>query len=227
MTSDKPLRLAIFDCDGTLVDSERIIVEAMNTAFRASGLPEAEGEAIRRVVGLSLEEAVAGVLPPDARDPALVYNVAEEYKRSFSQLRLDPMHTEPLFPGCLEALDLLTEQGFLLAVATGKSRKGLDNTLKLHNLSDRFLSLQTADFAAGKPHPEMIHNALADCGADPANCVMIGDTSYDIQMAQNAGTRSVAVSWGYHPPEELMALGATALARSWREIPALVADLTL
>jgi len=222
---DTPLRLAVFDCDGTLVDSQHIIIEAMGQALDSCRLPAASDDSIKRVVGLSLEEAVAQILPLEQREPETVLAVCDAYKAAFQILRKDPLQTEPLFAGCREVIETLSAQGFLLAVATGKSQKGLLNTLQRHGLQDAFMSLQTADLCMGKPHPEMLQKAMADCGVLEAHCVMIGDTSYDIHMAQNAHVASIGVSWGYHPAEELEAAGANVIAEDYHDIPKLMTHL--
>jgi len=214
------IRLAVFDCDGTLVDSAHNIVACMADAFAAHGLPAPLDPAVRRVVGLSLETAMA-VLVPQA-EAALHLRLAESYKDAFFELRKRPDHSEPLYPGAVAAIEALEAAGFLLGVATGKSQRGLRAVLERHGLLHRFVTLQTADTAAGKPHPEMLHRAMAETGADRMDTVMIGDTSYDIQMAANAKVTGIGVGWGYHPPSELAACGAQAIAADFAGLPALV-----
>jgi phosphoglycolate phosphatase len=161
---------------------------------------------VRRVVGLPLAASVARLSPLLAA--AECARVAELYKQAFTDMRGAKPLDEPLFPGVLALLDALDAEGVLLGVATGKGRRGLRITLEHHGLLDRFVTLQTADDAPGKPHPEMLRRAMAETGADPATTAMIGDTTYDILMALNAGTAAIGVGWGYHPPEELRAAGA-------------------
>lgn len=210
------IRLAIFDCDGTLVDSQANIVTAMVDAFALAGLPAPDPLAVRRVVGLSLPEVMA-VLAPDADAQAL----AETYKRCFHRLRLEGRVEEPLYDGVAAMLAEMEAAGWLLGVATGKSDRGLRLVLEHHGLADRFVTLQTADRHPSKPHPSMIEQALAEAGAERAQAVMIGDTRFDIAMAHNAGVRAIGVAWGYHDPAELLAEGADAVARHPSEIPAL------
>lgn len=217
------VRLAVFDCDGTLVDSARNIVAAMAMAFDAHDLPRVGDDAVRRVVGLSLEPAMAVLLPDGSA--ALHASLAERYKAAFFALRDRPDHDEPLYPGALAAIAALERSGYLLGVATGKSRRGLRAVLDRHGLRDRFVTLQTADIAAGKPNPEMLHRAMAEAGAAPESSVMIGDTSYDIQMAVNARVAGIGVAWGYHPAAELTACGARAVARDFAALPALVHEV--
>jgi len=216
------IRLAVFDCDGTLVDSAHNIVAAMTTAFAAQDLPCPPPEAVRRVVGLSLEQAVATLLP--AAQAAMHLRLADSYRAAFFELRGRPDHEERLYSGALEAIDALEAAGFLLGIATGKSQRGLRAVLEPHGLLGRFVTLQTADLAAGKPHPEMLHRAMAEAGAEPGDTVMIGDTSYDIRMAANAGVAGIGVAWGYHPPAELAACGARAVAEDFARLPPLVLD---
>ncbi|BAI72754.1 phosphoglycolate phosphatase [Azospirillum sp. B510] len=218
-----PLRLALFDCDGTLVDSQFAIIDAMNRAWAEHGLGEPDPADVRRMVGLSLVEAVALLLP--GRDAALHVAVAESYKHAFSSARGRGEVDEPLFPGILDTLALLEEAGVLLGVATGKSRRGLDAVLKLHGLSGRFVTLQTADAGPGKPNPHMVQRALAETGAEEATTVMIGDTTYDIQMARNARVRSVGVSWGYHAVPDLERAGADRIVHRGRDVAGAVLEL--
>lgn len=200
------LRLVVFDCDGTLVDSQHVIFAAMSHAFDGHGMTVPDLDAVRRVVGLGLVEAVETLVPD--LDRAAHITLADSYKNAFGLLRHDPLHAEPLFPGVREALVALADAGYLLGVATGKSRKGLAATLRMHDLTDMFVTLQTADDAPGKPHPGMLENAMRATGARPADTVMVGDTVFDIRMAGNAGTHALGVSWGYHLPHELTAAGA-------------------
>jgi len=204
-------RLAIFDCDGTLVDSQANICLAMEACFAGAGLPPPPRERTRRVVGLSLVEAMRAMAPE--ADGAVHLALAEAYKTAFQRLRGEGLVEEPLYDGIAELLDALEAEGWLLGVATGKSDRGLRLCLERHGLSGRFVTLQTADRHPSKPHPAMIEAALAETGADPELSMMIGDTSYDMAMATAAGVRAVGVAWGYHEAEELRAAGAGFIAR--------------
>ena len=204
-------RLAVFDCDGTLIDSQISICLAMESAFARSGVVAPPRASIRRIVGLSLVEAVAQLIPDT--DAALHVAIAAEYKSAFWRLRADGLIDEPLFDGIADLLDTLRDDGWLLGVATGKSDRGLALALEHHGLSDHFVTLQTADRHPSKPHPSMVETAMAEAGADSANTVVIGDTSFDIAMALNAGTRAVGVAWGYHDTVDLVRAGAHAIAR--------------
>src|SRR4051794_35706886 len=213
-------RLAIFDCDGTLVDSQANICVAMEECFARAGLEAPPRERTRRVVGLSLVEAMRAMLPD--REPALHLALAEEYKTAFQGLRGQGRIEEPLYKGIAELLDALEADGWLLAIATGKSDRGLSLCLDRHGLVGRFVSLQTADRHPSKPHPSMVEQALAEAGAAPERSMMIGDTSYDMAMAKAAGVRAIGVAWGYHDAEELLAAGADYVVRHPSEITELV-----
>jgi phosphoglycolate phosphatase len=204
-------RLAIFDCDGTLVDSQANICLAMEECFARAGMAAPPRERTRRVVGLSLIEAMQAMLPE--AEPDLHAALAEDYKSAFQRLRGRGLVDEPLYDGITDLLDRLEAEGWLLAVATGKSDRGLALCLDRHGLARRFVSLQTADRHPSKPHPSMVAQALADTGAEPGLSMMIGDTSYDMAMAKAAGVRAVGVAWGYHDAEELVAAGADYIAR--------------
>ena len=203
-------RLAIFDCDGTLVDSQANICLAMEDCFARAGLDAPPRERTRRVVGLSLVEAMQAMLP-DAK-PDIHLTLAEDYKRAFQRLRGRGLVEEPLYEGIAELIERLEEDGWLLGVATGKSDRGLKICLDHHGLHPRFLTLQTADRHPSKPHPSMIEQAMADAGASPETTIMIGDTTFDMAMARAAGVTAIGVTWGYHRPEELLQAGAHHIA---------------
>lgn len=214
------LRLAVFDVDGTLVDSQHTIVAAMRTAFTGERQRPPEPSAVRRVVGLSLVEAIRRLSP--SAGSGTHHALGERYKEAFHRLHRAGDADDPLFPGAREVLDLLEGSGWLLGVATGKGRRGLDATLAWHGLEDRFVTVQTADVALGKPDPDMLLRAMAETGAEAGATVMIGDTSYDMRMAQNAGTAAIGVAWGYHPADELRAAGADAVVEAFDDLPAAV-----
>jgi phosphoglycolate phosphatase len=199
-------RLAIFDCDGTLVDSQHNICRAMHLCFDSAGLEPPEPDRTRKVVGLSLVEAMRALLP-DAR-AELHLRLAEDYKRAFRQMRSDGLADEPLYDGVRDLLDRLQSEGWLLGIATGKSDRGLALCLEHHGLLSRFVTLQTADRHPSKPDPSMIAMALAETGAEPEASLMIGDTSFDMMMARAAGVAAIGVGWGYHDVNELRQAGA-------------------
>ncbi len=212
------VRLAIFDCDGTLVDSQANICMAMEHAFEGAGMVPPTRPAIRRTVGLSLVEIMRTLLP-DA-DDAMHGAMAEQYRASYLYLREQGLEQEPLYDGMAALLSELDEDGWLLGVATGKSDRGLIRCLDHHGITGLFVSLQTADRHPSKPDPSMIHQALADSGAEAAQAVMIGDTVFDIHMGVAAGCRTIGVGWGYHPLDELRAAGADDVVETMGELKA-------
>lgn len=209
-----PVKLAVFDCDGTIVDSQYSIMACMAAAFTENGLISPGIAEVRRVVGLPLHRAIE-VLAPDG---APIAAMTDAYSRKWSEARSENALSEPLFPGILEVFENLIASGWLLGVATGKSMRGLEATLTHHDIASHFVTLQTADRARGKPDPEMLEIAMAETGAQPWNTVMIGDTTFDMEMARRADVRAVGVSWGYHAPVELTAAGAHVIAESMTDL---------
>jgi phosphoglycolate phosphatase len=215
-------RLAIFDCDGTLVDSGATIHAALAASFEQNGIEVPSLAASRRIIGLSLNEAMAALLPD--LSPEQHASLSEDYKRAFWELRVAGRVEEPLFDGVLELLDALEADGWLLAVATGKSDRGLKHCLESHGIHARFVSLQTADRHPSKPHPSMVHEAIADAGSAPESSFVVGDTSYDMAMAAAAGAAPIGAGWGYHDAEELVEAGAVAVATQPLEVLDLVRE---
>ena len=203
-------KLAVFDCDGTLVDSGHNICLAMEACFARADLPPPPRERTRRVVGLSLVEAMAAMLPDAAPDVHVA--LAADYKQAFQSLRGQGLVEEPLYEGVGALIDALAAGGWLLGVATGKSDRGLSLCLDHHGIGSRFITLQTADRHPSKPHPAMLEQAMTEAGATPATTLMIGDTSYDMAMARAAGVTAIGVAWGYHEPAELLGAGAHYVA---------------
>ena len=225
MKFDMHLRLVIFDIDGTLVDSQQFILGAMRRAFGEAGLPAPDDAATLGIVGLSLPEAMEALVPGLAapeRD-----RLAALYKQSFIALRAETggEAQAQLYPGAREALARLDRAGFLMSVATGKGRRGLAHVLESHRLAHLFIGTQTADDAPSKPHPAMVLQCLAATGVAPEQAVMVGDSSYDMEMARAAGIRAVGVGWGYHPPERLLAAGAERLVESYDGLDAALAEV--
>lgn len=210
------IRLAVFDCDGTLVDGQAAVCDAMDAAFAAHGLPAPDRHLVRRSVGLSLPQAVRALLP-DA-DETLQQGLDHAYRTAFRTAREAGQLVEPLYAGVRELLDALRDDGWLLGVATGKSDRGLEHCLATHGLSRHFVTLQTADRHPSKPHPAMLDAALFEAGALPQHAVMIGDTAYDMVMAVSARVRALGVDWGYHTLAELTEAGAEAVARDPRHL---------
>jgi phosphoglycolate phosphatase len=200
-----PLRLVIFDVDGTLVDSQGDIVAAMVKAFAAVDAPLPERRTLLSIVGLSLDVAMP-VLAPDLTTAAHG-RMVEAYKTAYMDLRaqVGVVQSSPLYDGALDVLRALhAVPDILLGIATGKSRRGLDKLIEGHGLDGLFMTQQVADFHPSKPHPSMILQAMADAGVHAQDTVMIGDTSFDMDMAAAAGVRGIGVSWGYHPREKLL-----------------------
>lgn len=217
-------RLAVFDCDGTLVDSQANICRAMEACFAAHRIDPPGRDAIRRIVGLSLVPAIATLLPDaDARQHEAM---AEAYKHAFWAMRADKsLDPEPLFDGIEDTITALADAGWMLGVATGKSDRGLAHILAHHGLTERFITLQTADRHPSKPDPAMLHAAIAEAGATPEATAMIGDTSFDILMAVNAGAHAVGVAWGYHTADELHEAGARDVVTDAHSLAAMLEAL--
>ena len=213
-------KLVVFDCDGTLVDSQAAICRSMDAAFTAAGLPAPDRAAVRRIVGLSLPQALlelAPEVPEHSRRHAL-----EAYKANFRAARNEGTLEQPLYPGMAALLHRLHAAGHALGVATGMSDRGLLACLTRHGLRDLFSTLQTADRHPSKPHPAMLEAALIEAAIAPGEAVLVGDTVYDVAMARAAGVRAVGVAWGYHDPAELLAAGATGVAESAEELEGLI-----
>jgi phosphoglycolate phosphatase len=215
------LKLVVFDCDGTMVDSQNGIVAAMAEAFGNEALAPPSRAAVLAVVGLSLPEAfddLAARHAPDVRR-----RLAEHYKNAFAAARSRPEHTEPLFEGIDEVIAALAcRDDILLGVATGKSQRGVERLFDAHRWHPHFVTIQTADGNPSKPHPGMLLRACAEAGVDPASAVMIGDTTFDMAMAVNAGCGAIGVGWGYHAREDIAAAGASVIVDAAHDlIPAI------
>ncbi|MEM1371088.1 MAG: HAD-IA family hydrolase [Pseudomonadota bacterium] len=219
-------RLVVFDCDGTLADSQFAITSAMQTAFTACGLTAPARADVLAVVGLSLPIAIAKILqaqnssaqtfPKQACSETVnIAALAEAYKSAFKAQRAKAEFDEPLYPGIRELLEKLAAQPeTLLGVATGKSMRGLRALLDRQNLTDLFTTLQTADTHPSKPHPAMLQAALTETGAEPQHAMLVGDTVFDMEMARACGVTAIGVSWGYHPADDLTQSGARHVAHS-------------
>lgn len=201
------LKLAIWDVDGTLIDSRQIIQAAMNTAFHRAGLGGIDYDRTRTIVGLEVSEAIARLAPEDYSAEALARLVGY-FKEAFVARRAANGFDEPLYEGALETLHRLADEGWLLGVATGKPRRGLDMVLEHYDLTRLFDTLQTVDGGAGKPHPRMVLDAMRETGTDPHQVIMIGDTRFDMEMGRNAGVHTAGVSWGFHTVDEIGEGGA-------------------
>lgn len=215
------MKLVIFDVDGTLVDSQNHIVEAQHRAFAALGLPPPSRSQALSVVGLSLREAFAALVGADGPCEAL----ASAYRDAWTALRAEPGFREPLYLGAADLLaELAADPDVALGIATGKARRGIDRLLAAQQWQGVFQTLQTADDHPSKPHPSMIHAALRETGCDNKHAVMIGDTTYDMEMASAAGVRAIGVAWGYHPVQALRASGADRVVGDFTELRAVLGE---
>lgn len=211
------MRLAIFDVDGTLVDSQAMIAASLTAAFRAEGLAVPERSRMMSIVGLSLVDAMAALAPDETATAH--ERLAAAYKEAFWQHRAKGEHTESLFPGAEELLVKLRARGDVtLGIATGKSRRGVAHLIEKHGWDGWFATVQTSDDHPSKPHPSMVVTALAETGLQPAAAIMIGDTSFDIEMARAAGVGAAGVAWGNHKPAELTKAGAHSIANDFNEL---------
>jgi len=218
--SDTPLRLVIFDFDGTIVDSHARITEVMQEAIRTHGFAAPTNELLRSCIGLPVVQMYE-VLVPDA-DPKAWHSMRDFQIEAGRINREEGGAPEPLFPGALEALAELDAAGHLLAITTNKGRPGLDHDLFGHDIDGLFVTTRSAHDGHLKPHPDAVHDILRKTGVEAANCVLIGDTETDILTAVNASVKALGVAWGYHPPETLLKVGADGIAGSFNQVPALV-----
>lgn len=219
--SGSPHTLIVFDCDGTLLDSQDLIVLAMNEAFDREGRPAPQRETTLSIVGLSLIEAMQ-VIVPDA-EPAEHVRLATAYKTAFGDIISDTSRKEPLYEGAEDTVRRLSARDdVVLGIATGKSQRGVRRVLSQHDLADCFVTIQTADDAPSKPHPAMLHQAMAEAGAAPAHSIMIGDTTYDLEMANAARVHGIGVSWGYHPHDHLAPLSGSKIANDFADLDAII-----
>lgn len=212
--------LIIFDLDGTLINSEAIILGAQYEAFRRCGRLHPGREAGLGIVGLTLDIAMARLAGLDQPDDVLTETYRQVFGAMRQQAASDPSLDEPLFPGVAETLaELKRHTGLKLGIATGKSRKGAEFIVARHGWEGLFDTVQSADDAPSKPHPGMIQRAMAETGAMPTRTAMVGDSSFDIEMAVAAGVVPVAVSWGFQPVDRLVALGARHVLGEFPELP--------
>jgi len=189
------LRVLIFDWDGTLVDSIGRIIEAMHMAADACAVPRCKDDDIRAIIGLAMPQAY-DVLYPEAADAELKQRFIQAYSDHYIELEAQP---SPFYPGVMDALENYRSAGYQLAVATGKSRRGLHRVLSGHKMLDYFAITRCADETRSKPDPLMLHEILEHCAAAPQQAIMVGDSPFDLRMANNAHMSSVAVSYGAQP----------------------------
>lgn len=215
------MKLIMFDMDGTLIDTEALIVEHMTATFVSAGLEPPTHTQSRRVIGLSLPVAIARLLGTDVTPQA--EQMAESYRSHYRASLLQAEGREGLFPGAREVLDLLAGwPDTLLGIATGKGLNGVHRLTELHGIAGHFVTLQTPDHNPSKPHPGMMLRAMAETGADPSDTVIIGDTTFDIEMGKAAGAKAIGVTWGHHDNHELLAAGADTLVENFADLPAAI-----
>lgn len=209
-------KLVVWDVDGTLVDSRRSIFGTAVAVYGRMGLEVPSYEAVRQIVGLGLRESFA-ILSPQLPD-AEIDRLTQTYREVFQALRRDPSFIEPLYVGAAETLDRLRADGWKIAMATGKSRAGVETVVRMHDWADLFDSTHCADDGPGKPHPAMLLEAMKALDVPPERTIMVGDTAHDMRMAKAAGVYAQGVSWGFHTAEEVLAGGADHVAEDFAEL---------
>jgi phosphoglycolate phosphatase len=206
-------KLVVWDVDGTLVDSRQTIFDSMQGAFAAAGLPPLTYEAARQVVGLGLVEGIVALLPEAELE--VVERVADGYRAAFGAKVRQPGYVEPLYDGAAETLDRLRAQGWKIAMATGKSRRGVETIIRMHGWADLFDSTHCADDGPGKPHPAMVLEAMKALQVGPERTIVVGDTAHDMRMAKAAAAYAQGVSWGFHTADEVQEGGADHIAHDF------------
>ncbi|MBN06708.1 MAG: haloacid dehalogenase [Rhodospirillaceae bacterium] len=212
-----PLKLAVLDCDGTIVDSKTAIITSMTAAFVNVDLAPPKPEEIVRIVGLNLADAMDVLL--QGQKPEKIPTLVDAYREVATQHRAGGQWENPLYPDAKEVIQALNASGWLLGVATGKSKRGLDAVFDTHEIGHHFVTAQTSDIGPGKPAPDMLYRALRETGVEARNTVMIGDTTFDMEMAMNAGVSAIGVSWGYHTDKDLLAAGARVIVHGFQDLP--------
>lgn len=210
--------LAVFDGDGTLVDSREVIFEVARVASAQAGLPDPTYDRVRRMVGLSLPQALHTLAPE--LDEAALAEFVRLYQAAFTAVHSQPGYAEPLYDGAEDTLRRLKAEGWTLAIATGKSRRGVERWMKREGWAELFASTHCADDGPGKPDPHMLREAIRTAGTTPERTVMIGDAGHDMRMAAAAGARPLGVAWGFQTAEELLEAGAVHVARDFAELDA-------
>lgn len=211
------MKLVLFDCDGTLVDSGGLIHRCMAETFVKAGLPAPELHHTQEIIGLTLNLAIAQVsglaMGPD------VEQLTEQYKQNYRLIRQEEDYDEPLFDGIDGLIDALVAQDdILLGMVTGKSRRGVRSVMARHNFEPHFLVSRCADDCPSKPHPAMVLECCNETGCDVSQTFVIGDTTYDMMMAGSAGATAIGVNWGYHKAERLSEAGASAILQHPKDL---------
>lgn len=212
------MKLVLFDCDGTLVDSGGLIHETMRRTFLHFGKPEPTFEDTKAIIGLTLDIAIARMQGKEHADQEDIDMMAY-YKSLFVTVRQDMNYKEPLFDGIREVIDEIgPREDLLIGAVTGKSRRGLKLVMETHGFDKYFIVGRTADDCPSKPHPAMVTECCDETGMKPADTLVIGDAIYDMQMAKAAGATAIGVAWGYASVEELKKAGADAIVHHPREL---------
>ena len=219
------LKLAAFDLDGTLLNSIPSIVVGVTACWEALGFPEVTPDQIRNIIGLPWEQSIE-LLNPGAgeREVAMI----KEYHAEIARGERAPPErpSETIFPGAIEVLDRLEANGYVFAIVTSRSNRRFQSLIDNAGLAGRFVSVKTADQGPGKPNPFLLNEAMREVGAEREDTVMIGDTTYDVMTARNAGTGAVGVTWGVHPAEELHGAGAHHVTDSFEDLHDIIEGLT-
>lgn len=205
------MKLALFDVDGTLVDSGRLIHEVMARTFEHHGHDRPHYDATRSIIGLTLDTAIARIMGVEEIDDQ-IRAMTQHYKDTYGPVRLEPGFQEPLYDGVGDMIAaLVAREDVLVGAVTGKARRGLDLIRHTHGFENVFFVSRTADDCPSKPHPAMVLECCGETGVTPASTFVVGDAIYDMQMATSAGARAIGVSWGYSSREALIATGAHAI----------------
>jgi phosphoglycolate phosphatase len=206
------MKLVLFDCDGTLVDSARLIHEVMDRTFVAFGHDRPEISATKSIIGLTLDIAIARMLGREQADEQSVA-MANYYKSIYADVRDGQNMEVPLFDDIKLLIETIAARdGILIGAVTGKSRRGLAHVLDVHALAPHFIVSRTADDCPSKPHPAMVTECCRETGVEPRDTLVVGDAIYDMQMAKAAGARAIGVAWGYAAVKDLLSSGADAIA---------------
>lgn len=212
------MKLVLFDCDGTLVDSGRLIHEVMARTFVHHGLERPHYEKTKSIIGLTLDTAIARIIGQADVDDR-VRAMTQHYKDIYAPVRSEPEFTEPMFEGIAEMLAVLeARHDVVIGAVTGKDRRGLNNIIEAHSFHNTFVVSRTASDCPSKPDPAMVLECCAETGIGPSDTVVIGDAIYDMLMAKSAGAKAIGVSWGYGGVDDLRSSGADAIVNLPHEI---------